>query len=94
MTLETKLRLGAAGTFVFGYALAAFITLQTAYNNWHDVMPDNIVAYMYTYTCEECDYELAEGDYSIVSQQGFEFCPECHEHREYQAERESALFKK
>lgn len=62
-------------------------------HNWNGFIPSNIVAYMYNYECKACGYGLAEGDYSIVSQQGFEFCPECHDHREFETEKDGALFK-
>lgn len=74
-------------------ALGATLAYGVVLHNWNSFIPENIVAYMYTYTCDQCGYELAEGDYSIVSEQGFEFCPECHYHREYQNEKDSALFK-
>lgn len=47
-----------------------------------------IVADMYTYTCEHCGYEKAEGDYSYVSQQGFERCPECGAYKEITSPRD------
>lgn len=41
-------------------------------------LPDEkVVCYLYTHHCAKCGYELAEGDYSIVSEKGTRGCPEC-----------------
>lgn len=62
--------------------------------NWNDLKPDSVVAYLYTYTCEECGYEHAEGDYSFSVSNGYEYCPECGHERQISSFEESSIYKK
>ena len=89
---EIAKELSLIGTALVLGIMIAYLIISYNYR-LNIFMPDKVVAYMYTYTCDQCGYELAEGDYSIVSQQGFEFCPECHYHREFFKEKDGALFK-
>lgn len=60
--------------------------------NWHKFKPESVVTYLYTYICDECGYELAEGDYSFSVENGYEFCPMCGADRQFDHFEESSLY--
>ena len=76
---------------IIGYSIGFGISntiLHATTTSTTNTSTKTIVADMYTYTCENCGYENAEGDYSYVSQQGFERCPECGIYRDITSPRD------
>lgn len=69
-------------------AYSVGFTISNAMINTSTTSTKTVVAEMYTFKCEDCGYDKAEGDYSYVSEQGFERCPECGMYREITSPRD------
>lgn len=48
---------------------------------------ENIVLIEYTYECEKCGDELAEGYFSFVDNLGYEECKSCNDYKEIKESR-------
>lgn len=75
-------------------AFGAGATYSYYQRYWNTLKPESVVAYLYTYTCSECGYDKAEGDYSFSVTNGYEFCPECGADRQYNHFEESSIYHK
>lgn len=92
--MRKQFTLAVAGLAISCVLFGAGVMYHYDQMNWNHFKPDSVVAYLYTYTCDECGYEHAEGDYSFSVTNGYEFCPMCGADRQFEHFEESSIYHK